>query len=132
MEYRQTDMRNGTRLLPTFIVSSAVYDEEQTIYDVEDTTQELIREQLIVNSFDETPIIQWRHPLLAILLTCICLLTIFGNVLVVVAVCTKKYLRNPTGYLIVSLAFADLIVGLVVMPLNSLFEMSRHTWLLGN
>lgn len=40
-------------------------------------------------------------------------------------------MRNPTGYLIVSLAFADLIVGLVVMPLNSLFEMSKHVWLLG-
>lgn len=39
--------------------------------------------------------------------------------------------RNPTGYLIVSLALADLIVGLVVMPLNSLFEMTRHVWLLG-
>uniref|UniRef100_A0A1I8C008 G_PROTEIN_RECEP_F1_2 domain-containing protein n=1 Tax=Meloidogyne hapla TaxID=6305 RepID=A0A1I8C008_MELHA len=43
--------------------------------------------------------------------------TVFGNSLVVLAVFTKKYLRNPTG--------------LVVMPLNSLFEMSRHVWMLG-
>jgi 5-hydroxytryptamine receptor 7 len=50
---------------------------------------------------------------------------------VVLAVCTKKFLRNPTGYLIVSLAVADLVVGLVVMPLNSLFEMTQHVWLLG-
>ncbi|KAI1728153.1 7 transmembrane receptor (rhodopsin family) domain-containing protein [Ditylenchus destructor] len=76
-------------------------------------------------------VIEWRHPLLSVLLIGVCLLTIAGNCLVVVAVCTKKYLRNPTGYLIVSLAIADLIVGLVVMPLNSLFEMSRHVWLLG-
>uniref|UniRef100_A0AC34FKN8 G-protein coupled receptors family 1 profile domain-containing protein n=1 Tax=Panagrolaimus sp. ES5 TaxID=591445 RepID=A0AC34FKN8_9BILA len=61
----------------------------------------------------------------------LCITTVAGNCLVVLAVCTKKYLRNPTGYLIVSLAFADLIVGLVVMPLNSLFEMTRHVWLLG-
>ncbi|KAK5983006.1 Dopamine receptor 4, partial [Trichostrongylus colubriformis] len=75
--------------------------------------------------------IMWRHPLLAVLLSTFCLLTIAGNCLVVIAVCTKKYLRNPTGYLIISLAIADLIVGLVVMPLNSLFEMANHEWLLG-
>ncbi|CAD6187121.1 unnamed protein product [Caenorhabditis auriculariae] len=75
--------------------------------------------------------IVWRHPLLALLLISICLLTVAGNCLVVIAVCTKKYLRNPTGYLIISLAIADLIVGLVVMPLNSLFEMTNHTWILG-
>ncbi|CAI5456783.1 unnamed protein product [Caenorhabditis angaria] len=75
--------------------------------------------------------IKWRNPLFALLLITICLLTVAGNVLVVIAVCTKKYLRNPTGYLIISLAIADLIVGLVVMPLNSLFEMTNHVWLLG-
>ncbi|WKY17253.1 hypothetical protein Q1695_001678 [Nippostrongylus brasiliensis] len=75
--------------------------------------------------------ILWRHPLLAVLLATFCLLTVAGNCLVVIAVCSKKYLRNPTGYLIISLAIADLIVGLVVMPLNSLFEMTNHEWLLG-
>ncbi|VDK17524.1 unnamed protein product, partial [Anisakis simplex] len=74
---------------------------------------------------------QWIHPAIAILLATFCLLTVAGNCLVVIAVCTKRYLRNPTGYLIVSLALADLIVGLVVMPLNSLFEMTRHKWILG-
>uniref|UniRef100_A0A0K0E4K4 G_PROTEIN_RECEP_F1_2 domain-containing protein n=1 Tax=Strongyloides stercoralis TaxID=6248 RepID=A0A0K0E4K4_STRER len=68
---------------------------------------------------------------LALLLSFFCIMTISGNCLVVLAVCTKKYLRNPTGFLIVSLAIADLIVGLVVMPLNSLFEITNHVWLLG-
>nr|CAD2177756.1 unnamed protein product [Meloidogyne enterolobii] len=78
-----------------------------------------------------TKSIEWRHPLLALILMLFCMATVFGNSLVVLAVFTKRYLRNPTGYLIVSLAVADLIVGLVVMPLNSLFEMSRHVWMLG-
>ncbi|KAK0397010.1 hypothetical protein QR680_001941 [Steinernema hermaphroditum] len=82
-------------------------------------------------SEDATVRPQWRHPALALLFASLCILTVAGNCLVVVAVCTKKYLRNPTGYLIVSLAFADLIVGLVVMPLNSLFEMTRQVWILG-
>ncbi|CEF60245.1 Dopamine receptor 2 [Strongyloides ratti] len=68
---------------------------------------------------------------LTLLLSFFCIMTISGNCLVVLAVCTKKYLRNPTGFLIVSLAIADLIVGLVVMPLNSLFEITNHVWLLG-
>ncbi|CAI2355562.1 unnamed protein product [Caenorhabditis sp. 36 PRJEB53466] len=59
------------------------------------------------------------------------MLTIAGNCLVVIAVCTKKYLRNPTGFLIISLAIADLIVGVIVMPMNSLFEMANHSWLFG-
>uniref|UniRef100_A0A1I7WK24 G_PROTEIN_RECEP_F1_2 domain-containing protein n=1 Tax=Heterorhabditis bacteriophora TaxID=37862 RepID=A0A1I7WK24_HETBA len=79
---------------------------------------------------DSTTGIVWRNPLLALLLATFCTLTVTGNCLVVIAVCTKKYLRNPTGYLIISLAIADLIVGLVVMPLNSLFEMTNHVWLL--
>lgn len=76
-------------------------------------------------------IVKWRNPLYFILFVSLCLTTVAGNCLVVIAVCTKKYLRNPTGYLIVSLAIADLIVGLVVMPLNSLYEMTNHAWLLG-
>ncbi|GMT06941.1 hypothetical protein PENTCL1PPCAC_29115, partial [Pristionchus entomophagus] len=80
---------------------------------------------------DGFPAIEWRHPVLWPILCSICLITIAGNCLVVAAVCTKKYLRNPTGYLIISLAIADLIVGIAVMPLNSLFEMTHHVWLLG-
>lgn len=101
-------MRNGTALVPpTFMAAVAGLDQAMQ------------------------PRPDWRHPVVGLIFAGICLLTVSGNVLVVVAVCTKKYLRNPTGYLIVSLAFADLIVGLVVMPLNSLFEMTRHVWLLG-
>jgi hypothetical protein len=69
-----------------------------------------------MNNITSSPIIiiEWRHPALAALLVSFCVITVFGNCLVVIAVCTKKYLHNPTGMLIVSLAFADLIVGIVV------------------
>lgn len=74
---------------------------------------------------------EYKHPMLAVLLGSFCVITVFGNCLVVVAVAIKKYLRNPTGYLIVSLAFADLIVGTIVMPFNIVFEMSYHDWPFG-
>ncbi|VDM39078.1 unnamed protein product [Toxocara canis] len=98
------------------------------------TTNDDSSEANFGNAYDDaetTDEPQWRHPALALLFAAFCILTIAGNCLVVIAVCTKKYLRNPTGYLIVSLAFADLIVGLIVMPLNSLFEMTQHVWMLG-
>lgn len=44
------------------------------------------------------------------------ILTLFGNVLVIVSVCRERALQSVTNYFIVSLAIADLLVALVVMP----------------
>ena len=47
-----------------------------------------------------------------------------GNVLVCVAVKVERKLHNVTNYFLVSLAFADLLVSLVVMPCSILQEMN--------
>ena len=44
------------------------------------------------------------------------LVTLIGNWAVIVAVYRLKNLQNSTNFLIVSLAVADLLVGLIVMP----------------
>ena len=44
------------------------------------------------------------------------LVAILGNWAVIVAVKREKCLQNSTNFLIVSLAVADLLVGLIVMP----------------
>ncbi|CAL2052772.1 unnamed protein product [Caenorhabditis brenneri] len=103
-------------------------------YGFEQNTDDLYAssdENRTIFTTNETADIVWRHPVWAIILFSICLLTVAGNCLVVIAVCTKKYLRNPTGYLIISLAIADLVVGVIVMPMNSIFEMANHSWLFG-
>jgi hypothetical protein len=59
------------------------------------------------------------------------LVTIFGNCLVICAVVQERSLKSPTNYFIVSLAVADLLVGLVVMPFNGLNEMTDRFWFFG-
>lgn len=65
-----------------------------------------------------------RYEYLALLV--LPLAAIFGNFLVVVAVATNKPLRTTTNFLIVSLAAADLLVGLTVMPFSVYVQVSCH------
>ena len=53
------------------------------------------------------------------------LLTVFGNILVVMSVYKEKSLRTVTNYFIVSLAIADIMVAVLVMPLAVYVEVSN-------
>ncbi|XP_077354112.1 5-hydroxytryptamine receptor 4 isoform X2 [Festucalex cinctus] len=69
--------------------------------------------------------------LLAITLSVIIIMTVFGNLLVMVALCKDRHLRKKkTNYFIVSLAFADLLVALVVMPFAAI-ELTTGVWKYG-
>lgn len=76
--------------------------------------------------------LEWNNPLLGIFFITVCLVTVFGNCLVLTAVCRERCLQVSTNYYIMSLAVADLIVGLVVMPFNGLKEMTFGFWFFGN
>uniref|UniRef100_A0AAV2JKR9 5-hydroxytryptamine receptor 7 n=1 Tax=Knipowitschia caucasica TaxID=637954 RepID=A0AAV2JKR9_KNICA len=58
--------------------------------------------------------------------------TICGNLLVVISVCFVKKLRQPSNYLIVSLALADLSVALAVMPFVSITDLIGGQWVFGH
>ncbi|XP_060788843.1 5-hydroxytryptamine receptor 7-like [Neoarius graeffei] len=64
-------------------------------------------------------------------LTALTLVTACGNLLVVVSVCSVKKLRQPSNYLIVSLALADLSVALAVMPFVSVTDLIGGRWIFG-
>ncbi|XP_037639349.1 5-hydroxytryptamine receptor 7-like isoform X1 [Sebastes umbrosus] len=65
------------------------------------------------------------------ILTMLTLSTICGNSLVVISVCVVKKLRQPSNYLIVSLAVADLSVALAVMPFVSITDLIGGQWIFG-
>ncbi|KAM7393111.1 hypothetical protein PAMA_007976 [Pampus argenteus] len=68
---------------------------------------------------------------LTIFLSIIIIMTVFGNLLVMVALCKDRHLRKKkTNYFIVSLAFADLLVALVVMPFAAI-ELTTGQWRYG-
>jgi len=54
------------------------------------------------------------------------LLTVLGNVLVCTSVAKERSLQTLTNYLIVSLAVADFLVAVLVMPLAVYVEVSKY------
>ncbi|KAI1886886.1 hypothetical protein AGOR_G00200400 [Albula goreensis] len=69
--------------------------------------------------------------LIGAILTMLTFLTICGNLLVVISVCFVKKLRQPSNYLIVSLAVADLSVAVAVMPFVSITDLIGGQWIFG-
>ena len=69
-----------------------------------------------------------NHRYWALLLVMFPIFTLFGNILVVLSVYRERSLQTVTNYFIVSLAVADIIVSVLIMPLAIYVEVSRlHT-----
>ncbi|XP_050299025.1 dopamine D2-like receptor isoform X2 [Anthonomus grandis grandis] len=65
----------------------------------------------------------------ALVLLIVPILTLFGNVLVILSVYRERTLQTATNYFIVSLALADLLVAVVVMPF-AVYVLVNGTWAL--
>lgn len=66
----------------------------------------------------------------AITLSLIIVLTVVGNILVILSVFTYRPLRSAPNFFIVSLAVADLTVAVLVLPLNVAYTILGR-WVLG-
>lgn len=52
----------------------------------------------------------------------VCTLLFTGNLFVMAAILLERNLQSVANYLIISLAFADLMVACLVMPLGAVYE----------
>ncbi|XP_032428172.1 5-hydroxytryptamine receptor 2B [Xiphophorus hellerii] len=75
---------------------------------------------------DEEPEAQLRWA--ALLIVMVIIPTIGGNILVILAVSLERKLQNATNYFLMSLAVADLLVGLLVMPIALVTILYNSRW----
>ncbi|KAF4794404.1 5-hydroxytryptamine receptor 2C [Turdus rufiventris] len=64
----------------------------------------------------------------ALLILVVILLTIGGNILVIMAVSLEKKLQNATNFFLMSLAVADMLVGILVMPVSLIAILYDYAW----
>ncbi|KAM6949491.1 5-hydroxytryptamine (serotonin) receptor 2C, G protein-coupled-like 1 [Aplochiton taeniatus] len=64
----------------------------------------------------------------ALLILVIIGLTVGGNILVILAVSLEKKLQNATNFFLRSLAVADMLVGILVMPVSLINILYDYTW----
>ncbi|QQP49930.1 Uncharacterized protein FKW44_010758, partial [Caligus rogercresseyi] len=68
--------------------------------------------------------------LLAIIMTAMMIVIVIGNMLVVIAIATENNLTNVQNWFIASLAVADMLIGLIVMPFSLADELMGY-WMFG-
>ncbi|CRK95847.1 CLUMA_CG009295, isoform A [Clunio marinus] len=115
---------------PEFFIDllNSTYLNDTFMYNVTNTSQ---------SSFDgkneESNTLEFiLMSLVTVLLGILILITIIGNVFVIIAVLIEKHLQNSGNYLVASLAVADLLVACLVMPMAAIYEIQFQNWVLGS
>ncbi|KAL6100537.1 uncharacterized protein ACO6RY_07660 [Pungitius sinensis] len=84
----------------------------------------------LLNVSCRKPSVLWHDAVLPLVLMSVSALTVALNLVVIISVSFFRHLHTPTNILIVSLAVSDLIVGLLLMPVEILLTVS--CWFLGD
>uniref|UniRef100_A0A8B9LTV4 5-hydroxytryptamine receptor 2A n=1 Tax=Astyanax mexicanus TaxID=7994 RepID=A0A8B9LTV4_ASTMX len=74
---------------------------------------------------DENPM---QKNWVALLILLAIVITVTGNILVIVAVSLERKLQNATNYFLMSLAITDMLLGLLVMPVSMVTILYNYRW----
>lgn len=97
-------------------------------------TDDVIVESVVGDSGDDDVMAGsvTRNACVGVALSVVIVATIGGNLLVCVTVARTKQLHTITNYLVVSLAAADLLLALLVLPFSTLTTITGGVWTLGS
>uniref|UniRef100_A0A3P8TBJ3 5-hydroxytryptamine (serotonin) receptor 2C, G protein-coupled-like 1 n=1 Tax=Amphiprion percula TaxID=161767 RepID=A0A3P8TBJ3_AMPPE len=98
--------------------SNSPLDLNQTLFSLDNSTAQ--------ESVSRAAIKEKNWPALLILV--IIALTVGGNILVILAVSLEKKLQNATNFFLRSLAVADMLVGILVMPISLINILYDYAW----
>ncbi|CAF1413896.1 unnamed protein product [Rotaria sp. Silwood1] len=93
---------------------------------------DIFKYSLNISLYETKQNIDLKNSILVIFLSFFCIITVFGNALVIYAVIQERYLKSATYYYMASLACADLFVGLIVMPFAIIQVIYGEYWPFGN
>nr|XP_056708944.1 muscarinic acetylcholine receptor M3 [Euleptes europaea] len=119
-DLQRTELLNGA---PSFASNYGLSNESFSFTAME-TTNQTVFDPLGGHAV-------WQVVLIAFFTGIASLLTIIGNILVIVAFKVNKQLKTVNNYFLLSLACADLIIGIISMNLFTTYIIMGH-WALGN
>jgi len=73
----------------------------------------------------------WHVAFFGFLAAVVSLVTVTGNLVVILSFVFERSIRQPTNYFIASLAVSDLLIGSTSMPFYTIYLLSGQHWLLG-
>lgn len=121
-------MWNDSELMAEAIIATATVSTINESEQYACPTSEKFRYPSVIGI--DLAIPQWQASLITIILSFVIILTIIGNILVILSVFTYKPLRIVQNFFIVSLAVADLTVAILVLPFN-VANMMIGRWIFG-
>ncbi|CAG4961360.1 unnamed protein product [Colias eurytheme] len=114
------------RTKPILCTTNSTYTDHNRTF-LNETYLNFTFDSFVFDRNDSSGLTDGVYNLWALTLIVFPLLTLFGNVLVILSVAREKSLQTATNYFIVSLAVADLLVAVVVMPFG-VYYLANGVW----